>query len=314
MPTLDELLKAKQKRLESVPDKFVSNIERVQLHLLDSIEVILAQFDVDGDGFFEITEANMSKAAELDVLLREALDRSEYAEAITEFAKQYNVQIGFNNAYFSQAFKGFEASEIGKQVVAQAQRNAVNLLLNSSPESDFIIPIKSQIENAIITGSRFRETLDTIRTITVGDDAVEGKIKSYSKLLSQSSFAVADRSYASAVAEQMGAEWFKWSGGEIKSTRPFCGERFNKFYCKKEIELWGDGQKTSGYDWPEGGKWAGEMDGTNARTIFSTAGGWGCLHSVMAVSVYIVPIEDVKRAISLGYYEPDDFDREQLGL
>jgi hypothetical protein len=34
----------------------------------------------------------------------------------------------------------------------------------------------------------------------------------------------------------------------------------------------------------------------------------------MPTSVFAVPLSDVKRAVELGYYEPDDFEREELGL
>jgi len=150
--------------------------------------------------------------------------------------------------------------------------------------------------------------------MAVGNDQGDGKIMRYSKQIEHDSFAVADRSYASAAAEQVGATWFKWSGSVIKTTRPFCEERHNQFFCKKEIELWGEGKKTEGYKWPQSGAWAGEFPGTNARTIFSLAGGINCRHSVMAVSIFAVPIASIKRAMELGYYEPTKFEMEELGL
>jgi hypothetical protein len=319
MPTLNELLTSKADRLESVPNKFTSEIEKVQLQLIKEIEVILAQFDLDGDGNFIISEANVSLAAELDVKLRQALDRSEYGEAVTEFAKQFNVQIGVNDAYFTKAFKGFETSEIGKMIVRQAQKNAIELLINTSPDADFIIPIKQQIENAVINGARWRETIEGIQNLVVGytDERgtfKDGKILQYSKQISHDTFAVADRSYASAVAEQVGAKWFKWSGSAIPSSRVFCVERHNKFYCKKEIEMWGDGERTEGFETPQAGTWEGEFLGTNSRTIFSVAGGYNCRHSVMAVSIFTVPVASVKRAVELGYYTPTKFEVEELGI
>jgi len=315
MPTLNELLDRKADRLESVPNKFLSNIEKVQLQLIRDMQGVLATFDIDSNGNFEISESNMRKAAELDVKLREVLDRSEYAEAVTEFAREFNVQIDVNNAYFSQAFKGFETSEIGKMAVRQAQKNAVELLINTSIDSDFIIPIKQQIEQSVITGARFSETLEAIQLITTGDAEHDGKILQYSKQIAHDTFAVSDRSYASAVAEEMNAEWFKYSGGTIVTSRPFCVERHNKFFAKAEIEAWGSGEKTSGFQTPDStGHWDGEMEGTNERTIFSTAGGYNCRHSIMAVSVFAVPKSQVERAIELGFYKPSEVELELLEL
>jgi len=319
MPTLNELLEAKADRLDSVPDAFLTQVQKVEKQLLVEIEDLLAQFDLDDEGNFIISEANVAKAAELDVKLRAALDRSEYGEAVTEFAKQFNVQIGVNDVYFAQAFKGFETSEIGKMIVRQAQKNAIELLVNTSPDADFIIPVKQQIENAVINGARWRETLTAIQDAVIGytgpDGAIkDGKIMQYSKQISHDSFAIADRSYSASVAEQVGASWFKYSGNKIKTSRVFCIERHNKFFCKKEIEMWGDGERTEGFATPQAGTWAGEFEGTNGKTIFSVAGGYNCRHSIMAVSIFAVPIEQVKRAVELGYYEPTKFEREELGL
>lgn len=320
MPTLNKLLEDKAARLESVPGKFASDIEKVQLELLKDVQVILASFDLDGEGNFIISEANVALAADLDVKLRQALDRSEYSEAVTEFARQFNVQIGVNDAYFTRAFKGFETSEIGKMIVAQAQKNAVDLLINTSLDSDFIIPIKQQIENAVINGARWKETISAIQDLVVGytdenGKFKDGKILAYSKQIAHDTFAVGDRSYAAAVAEQVGAEWFKYSGGTIPNSRAFCVQRHNKHYCKAEIRLWGDGQKTPGYSLPEAnGSWAGKMLGTNKDTIFSTAGGYNCGHSIMAVSISTVPKSDILRAMDLGYFRPSEFERAELGL
>ena len=314
MPTLESLLEKKIDRLESVPAAFSSNIEKVQLQLLKTINSLLAQFDVDENGNFIINESNITLAGDVDIALRKALDQSDYAEAITEFAKEFNSQIKFNDAYFQKAFAEFNKSDLGAMVVKQAQSNAVTLLINSSPDSDFIIPIKQQIEQAVINGARWAETLDIIQQITTGTPEQDGKILAYSKQIAHDTFAVADRSYASAVAEQVGATWFKYSGGKIKTSRPFCVERHNQFFCKKEIELWGGGHKTEGFIWPKDGTWAGEMDGTNERTIFATAGGYNCMHSIMAISISRVPKEVIQRAIENGYYEPTQFEIDELGL
>ena len=314
MPTLNELLQAKVDRLETVPDAFLTSMQKVQKELFASVLEILSTLNVDANGFLEITVENVDKVAMIDVRLREALELSEYTEVVTDFAKEFNTQIVFNDEYFGAALKGFERSEIGEKIVKMAQKNAVELLVKMSPDAYYILPIKQAIENAVINGARWRDTLDVIQTIAVGNDEVEGKIMHYSKQIAHDSFAVADRSYSSAAAEQVGADWFKWSGSVIKTTRPFCEERHNKFFCKKEFEMWGAGKTTEGFAWPQSGAWAGEFPGTDASSIFSLAGGITCRHSVMAVSISAVPIAQIKRAMELGYYEPTPFEVEELGL
>lgn len=310
--TLEQLLQAKNARLASVPDALLTRMQKVQRELLKDVLALLGDFERDAEGHFIVNKRNVSLAAEVDVLLREALERSDYTEAVTEFAGEFNNQVTFNDSYFKKAFPGFTDSELGKQVMRSAQSRAVELLVEISPDRDFIEPIKTAIEQAVVNGASYRDTLDRLQEITTGNDELNGKIMQYSKQIAHDAFALGDRSYASAVAEEMEAEWFKWSGSEIKTTRPFCGERHNQYFHYKEIQDWGKGEKTEGFEWPQSGEWAGEMAGTNENTIFTTAGGYNCRHSVMAVSVFNVPKEAIERAIRLGYFTPSEAELELL--
>jgi len=315
MPTLNEILEKKADRLEKIPDEFLTQVQKVQLQLVEKMQSVLAGFDFNKDGTFKITEANLDRAAEIDLELRQVLSDSEYEEAVTEFIRQFKVQIDINDYYFTQALDEFDGSAFGKKVVEQAQKSAINLLVEMAVESEFIQPVKDQITNAVVTGARFSDTFDAIRTALEGTPEKDGSLLHYAKQIAHDSFAVSDRSYSAAVAEEAGASWFKYSGGVIITSRPFCVERHNKYFCKKEIELWGEGKKTPDYQTPDiTGHWDGEMEGTDKRTIFATAGGYNCRHSIMAYSVFAVPREDIVRAIDLGFYSPTKAVIEKFGL
>lgn len=305
MPTLNEILNKKADRLEKIPDEFLSQVEKVQLQLVARMQEVLSQFDFNKDGTFKITEANLDRAAEIDLELKQVMSDSEYEEAVTEFIRQFKVQIDVNDEYFAKALDDFTTSDFGKKVVEQSQKSAITLLVDMAVETEFIQPVKDQITQAVVTGARFSDTFDAIRTAIQGEPEKEGMLLKYAKQIAHDTFAVSDRSYSAAVAEQAGATWFKYSGGVIETSRPFCVERHNKFFCKKEIELWGEGEKTPNYRTPDStGHWDGEMEGTDKRTIFTAAGGYNCRHSIMAYSVFAVPKDDILRAIDLGFYSP----------
>jgi hypothetical protein len=54
--------------------------------------------------------------------------------------------------------------------------------------------------------------------------------------------------------------------------------------------------------------------GTNESTIFTYVGGYNCQHSLAPVSVFIVPIEQVRSSIEMGYFKPTASERELLEL
>ena len=79
-------------------------------------------------------------------------------------------------------------------------------------------------------------------------------------------------------------KYYLYTGGLLKSTRPFCKERNGKFFKKEEVQSWGDLDD-----------WAGKMEGTNSKTIFQTAGGYNCQHSILPVSEAVVPKKVIER-------------------
>jgi hypothetical protein len=103
-----------------------------------------------------------------------------------------------------------------------------------------------------------------------------------------------DRSYTQTIADEVGYNWFLYAGGLMKTTRQFCKERNGGYYHRNEVA-----------EWPQtAGDWNGKMYGTNESTIFVTAGGYNCQHSIMPVSVFAVPKADINRNIANGNFKP----------
>jgi hypothetical protein len=89
------------------------------------------------------------------------------------------------------------------------------------------------------------------------------------------------------VNDELGLEWFEYLGGEIPTTRPFCEHREGGIYHRGEIEAWGAGKNSAGINDIRNGTWAGRIDGTDSKSIFTFVGGWNCRH-------YLVPVPDRK--------------------
>jgi hypothetical protein len=113
--------------------------------------------------------------------------------------------------------------------------------------------------------------------------------------------AIADRSYAAAVNEELGIEYFQYLGGEIATTRPFCEHREGEIYHRKEIEAWGAGENSAGINDIRNGTWDGRIDGTDSRSIFTFVGGWNCRHFLVPVIKQRVPASVIARAKAEGF-------------
>lgn len=300
--TLSEIIKLKTDRLSTIPDKLISEIEKVQKEVLPSVLEIINQLERDKSGMILLTEKNLALASNIRDQLRGVLLDSEYTKYISEFIHEFDVQSEVSNIYFKKAFEGFETSKVALQVVANQKKKATDLFINAIVDQAFAGSIADQVDNAISTNASFSETFKIIHDLVTGNDEVDGKLKKYSQQVAHDSFALSDRSYTSAATIDLGIEFYFYSGSEIATSRDFCIERHNHYYHKKEIESWGSLT------------WAGQIEGTNAQTIFTTAGGWNCRHSIIPVSTSRVPREVLLRNIDNGNFKPTEFERKELGL
>lgn len=311
--TLLELIDAKNDRIETIPDKFQSSVEKLQRRIFNRITELIGQLDTDAAGQIKMTEANLLKVQQINDELKQVLSGREYVQAVRKFTDEFAVQKQKNDEYFKKAFgNSFTESRLANQLVRNSQRNAFELLAGAPAEQNFIAPIRAQLEQAVSSGASFAETVKGIRETVEGTDETDGRLLRYSKQVSWDAFAMSDRAYTNAISEDLDVEWFRYSGGVVKDSRCFCVDRDRQYFHYKEIEAFGRMEDLGECNTGEG--WQGMMVGTNEATIFIVAGGYNCKHTWSPVSIVIVPRDVILRNIANGNFEPTRFEKEELGL
>jgi len=292
---------SKVARLTSVPDDFLSSIPKSERQVYDMVVELLSRLEVK-NGSYVISDKNLKIAAQISQELKSVLLSSDYTKSVTEFIREFDQQAVISNKLFEATFPSFKMTDLGKSVVDLSKRNAIDLLLNRASDADFIAPLRQQIEQSVINGASYKETVRSIRDFIEGTPEVDGALLKYSKTYAHDTFAIADRAYTSIVSDELDAEWFFYSGGVITSSRPFCVKRHNQYFYYKEIE------KAALTDW------AGKIPGTDSATIYSYAGGFSCRHSIIPVSMFAVPKEVIERNIASGNFTPSEKEAELLGV
>ena len=299
--SFESLLKDKEKRLEKIPLAMQSVLEKQQSKILKQIISELNTLTTV-DGKIKIDAANLKKIAKISDDLKSIFLTKDYLNGVKEFAKEFNVQAALNNKIIKAGFGVIEDSVASSAYIEIAKKSAIDALVGSGIDKEFIKPIQGLLESAVVNGATFGDTIESISQFVNGNAEDVSRIAKYARQITNDSFSIADASYTSIVSDALGAEWFYYSGTTIKTTRCFCKERVGNFYHYKEIEAWGEGKNLGNCDLGDG-FWAGEIDGTNAATIFSYRGGYNCLHFFMPVTIDIVPESDQERARSLGFID-----------
>lgn len=293
-----DILKNKGERLETVPSKLVESVSKLEPKIMREVEDLISKLEME-NGNLVLSENNMVLIENINQRITNIIFDEAYEKDLTEFIGQFKKQAGLNNEYFQTIVDDYAVKPMYESVLKSSQKNAIELLNEDAFTQKLIQPIQQTLESSITNNISFTDTLNNLRYIIQGDEENLGALTSHVKRVAYDSFAVSDRSYTNIIANDLGLDFFRYSGGEIETTRCFCDERAGKYFHRREIEEWGEGKNIGKCGYP----WAGMNTNTDKSTIFYYAGGYNCKHSILPVSKKSVPKEVIQKAISEGYYQ-----------
>jgi hypothetical protein len=287
MASFDSLVRDKIRLFEEVPKRLETAAIKTQAEAWRKIKPLLEDMDVSADGNIEQTEDNIRRIGLISDELKKVLAGSEYRQAVKDFLDSIDKGVVLTNDIARTFEESFEPNEVQKQLLQISKQNAINAFFGSGLDQRFTQPFLEQLTTNIAARAPLREAVNALEGLVTGTEANDGRLLANIKTTATTAQAVADRSYSAAVNEELGLEWFEYLGGEIPTTRPFCEHREGEIFHRKEIEAWGAGKNSAGINDIRNGTWAGRIDGTDSKSIFTFVGGWNCRH-------YLVPVPDRK--------------------
>jgi hypothetical protein len=289
--TIDELVKEKIAILETAPEDLANAAKKSELYIWESVLEGIDKFETQ-DGKILVNRKNVSQLYKIIDILKKSIKNTDFQEAMKAFISSFDESANISDRLAKQIEKGFKPNQVQKDLLQISKDNAVSTLIGEGLATRLTQPFVELLTANVSAGNSLLETRKQLKTFILGTKDADGRLMANIRTNSGTALAVADASYSKAVADQVDAQWFRYAGGTIDTTRPFCKERAGKFFHRKEVEAWA---KES---------WAGEIEGTNSNTIFNFRGGWNCRHSLNMVSIAVVPDTVIKRNIANGNYKP----------
>lgn len=311
MPSTEEILKDKLSRLESIPKDFTDSLMTFEKKVYNELLTLFDKLETK-NGKIVVSKRNLLISQQIIADIKKLFSGQDYVKILGSFIGEFDEQANINNAFFKKEFGSVGDESILEAILTKNKQDALELLSGSSIDVNFINPVRTFLDNSIINNSSVIDLIDGIKSIAVTTEKNSGKLIQYSRQIANDTFAFNDRNYSKVISESLGAEWFKYAGGQVDSSRCFCIERHNKYYHKNEIEAWGDGKNIGVCR--VGDHWAGAYKNTNSSNIFTVAGGYNCMHSILMVSLFKVPKDDIIRNIKNGNFEPTEKQLNQLKI
>lgn len=310
--SLREIIEKKNKQLQAIPENFLSDVEKTEKEVYAKLLTQISRLKTGKDGRILITKSNISIAADIANEIKSIVLNGEYIAAIVNLTKNIDGQAVLTDNYFAKAFGGdFSESTTANAALEQAKKASIDSLTNSVPEN-FKTEITGLLNDAVASGTAITDLQNQIKDYSITSEDNESKLYKYASETAHDAVAYSDRAYTNIIAEELDPEFYLWSGTEQENSRCFCEERKGKYFHKEEIKAWGRGEDIGACK--QGTHWQGADPNTNEQTIFIVGGGYGCIDSILPVSVAIVPKADIQRAIDKGYYQPSEQEAELLGI
>ena len=301
MASFDELVARKIKLLETVPETIITAAEKAQRDAWRKLSPLLAEMDVDATGNIRQTEDNIRRIGLITEELNKVLAGGEYKDAVQSFLSSIDEGVQLTDDIAKKIDSNFQPDNVQKQLLAISKQNAINAFFGSGLRDNVTVPFLEQLTANVAARAPLNQAVKALQGVIEGTETTDGRLLANVRTTANTAQAIADRSYSAAVNEELGIEYFQYLGGEIPTTRPFCEHREGAIFHRKEIEAWGNGENSAGINDISNGTWAGRIDGTDSRSIFTFVGGWNCRHFLVPVIKQKVPASVQARAKSEGY-------------
>jgi hypothetical protein len=104
-----------------------------------------------------------------------------------------------------------------------------------------------------------------LRDFIKGTPEEKAYLERYVSQQTNDAIMIFSREYNATVGGDLGLQFLTYVGTRRKSSRQWCISRKGRYFKKSVVESWANE------------KWDGKMPGTTKTTIFSLAGGFGCI-------------------------------------
>ena len=236
------------------------------------------------------------------------LDDTDYLEAVAKFSKLYDKVTALNYSYFKSIESKFKPSKVIEEVRKQSVSLVIDGLTEAGLQTNFINPVREIINTYVTTGGSYSKLSGELNNYINGynSDAgpIDGSFVKFTKQITTDAINQYNAQVNQITSADLGWEWYRYIGSNIKTTRTFCEALTKKeYYHRSELAQIIKGnfkefKEMKGEIYNKTGLPQGMYDDTNTSNFPIYRGGYNCGHQAYAIPTYLVP-QKVKNLIAI---------------
>lgn len=285
--------------VDSSINGFMDKVPTIQKNIYKEILTLTKDLKLDSKGNIKNTIDNYRILSQLRMRLRRVIFDKEYIKASKELIKSFDTISEVQQSYFSTfaTSKSATTQEI-LNIVRQDSIDRTALYLSEQGiDLNIISKAQSILQSNITSGGSYAEFQEAMKVYINGNANNLGAFEKYANTIVIDSINTYSRTYSTILVEDLGLEWFIYTGSLLETSREWCQYMVKKKYVHKSefqtilsgnidgVDICSDkipcNQKTK---LPNGMK-----ADTTTSNITNYAGGWNCGHAFYAVAKEAVP-------------------------
>lgn len=284
--------------IESRINTFNAQMPKIQQDAFNVILELTADLET-ANGRIKPSLKNIRTIAKIKAELNKTIFRKEYSDELDELVKTYSAITKLQNQYFGAMVDKYTVPKVLKEVQDFAIESIIDSLGEDAIGANFTTPVRDILIKNVTTGGTKAEFIEQVRDFVLGNDELDGKLVKYTKQIVSDSLNQYSRNYNQIVSDDLGFEWFQYSGQVEETTRDFCKALIqardgclpfiHKSQLPEIVEGKICGEQVPIYD--RTGLPQGMYPGTNAANFQTYLGGYNCRHQLNGVPSRRVPAE-----------------------
>lgn len=283
-------------------NKFLSGISSSQTGAYNKVLALTKNLELTSEGQIKNNTVNLRILNYVKQELEKVILTDSYKAKVGTYINSFPEVKGLNDGYFVGLAKEFNSNKhVYKNLLNTSVQLTTNSLLEQGINTNVIDPVKKIITDSITANWSFTDLVDNLRVNLKGTDERLGSMERYASQIATDALNQFSANYNKSVSEDLGFEWYYYSGAKRKTSRPFCKKYAGKYFHKKEIEDFGNKKDINGNSLSSEMQ-KGWIRGTNSSNIFTYRGGWNCKHNFLVTTISFVPKGTIKRNVEKGYF------------
>ena len=271
-------LKRRERMVDEIEAALKVKVAGMQNALYGQLSGIINDFSTDSEGRIKFTAGNIRNARKVNTVFA-VFGASKKRSLAIWIKNRVHDLLGLNKAYIKSIDKSFDARTVEERALIQLMGS-----IGYDVKKDVIVKgswldavsradeVKMQVFRRINSAMSSKMDLKTFRANFRDDFTGKNRLGLLAKhydFHTQNLFMAYDRTIADNYAAEAGMKYFVYTGGTIKTTRPFCEKNADKVFHQNQFPKW------------DLMSWDGKIPNAPTKQV---AGGYRCRHHFAYVS------------------------------